>query len=364
MAMLPFDKIKQQLKHFERPIYETIIDTLLQMIDSGELPGGTQFPPDKKLAIELGVSHATLAKALNELRRRKVLERCRESGTSVPLVPVADELARTRRKIAVVFDDASDVTFQQRLFLQLHHGLEELNCTMLFYSSGGEPQKQFSQLQEILQDITISGCIVWSILSMEQCRAIVAERPKCYPLIFLDKYDPDLEIDAVAYSNFDCAAEVARDIRQRHIRQCWWVGKRNWENVISTRERCEGLRHGLGSSVELKTFDVDDDAENFPSDFGSGCAVVFGEAILAETMNLTYEKLGKSKPKYCYVFTTDSDRKLELSGVRAYEFENSLGQEAIRILRSRLKGKESCTISHAGKWSVLENAPATKKLKT
>ena len=72
-----FSKIKENLQCFNRPIYETVILSIIQMIESGELPPGTKFPPDKKLAIELGINHITLAKALNELRRRNVLDRRR-----------------------------------------------------------------------------------------------------------------------------------------------------------------------------------------------------------------------------------------------------------------------------------------------
>ena len=48
----PFQKVKDALQCFNRPIYETVILTLNEMIETGMLPPGTKFPPDKKLAIE------------------------------------------------------------------------------------------------------------------------------------------------------------------------------------------------------------------------------------------------------------------------------------------------------------------------
>ena len=55
MEQPQLDKIKRSLERYNRPIYETIIDTLQKMIMSEELAPGTKFPPDKKLAIELGI---------------------------------------------------------------------------------------------------------------------------------------------------------------------------------------------------------------------------------------------------------------------------------------------------------------------
>jgi len=110
-----FNRVKENLQCFNRPIYETVIVTLTEMIKSGELPPGTKFPPDKKLAIELGISHITLAKALNELRRRNILDRRRNildrrrsTGTSVPENIQLPSANAARRKIAVVFDKVSE----------------------------------------------------------------------------------------------------------------------------------------------------------------------------------------------------------------------------------------------------------------
>ena len=163
--------IRQKLQRYNRPIYETVIDTLQKMIASGQLTPGTKFPPDKKLAIELGISHITLAKALNELRRRNVLERRRAFGTSVP--ERRDEETPLRRKIAVVFDNADDETFRRTSFLAIHRELEKLNCTMVFLSSDMDSRKQKDQLLKIMQDFSISGCLVWSILSQEEAESVL-----------------------------------------------------------------------------------------------------------------------------------------------------------------------------------------------
>ncbi len=357
------DRIKENLQCFNRPIYETVIVTLTEMIKSGELPAGTKFPPDKKLAIELGISHITLAKALNELRRRNILDRRRATGTVVPeniQLPTANA---ARRKIAVVFDNVSDETFQQPLFIALYRGLEELNCSLCFFSCGSDPEKQLATCEEILNDFSISGCILWSILDNEQAAKLIRRCPNYYPLIFMDKHYEGFDHDAVTYPNYDCGAAIARSFNRRKITRCCWIEEKFKHDLPSDKERREGfLSVWKDNDFQLLFLpETPEEKENFR--IPDGCAVVCCDQVVAVALKKIFAENPAIVPQKLFVIESPSDDHSLVPEFTAFKFASGIGAETIKILASRLNGKECCTVSHSGKWSVLE-AKSQKRRKT
>ncbi len=359
MAESIFSKIKENLQCFNRPIYETVIVTLTDMIKSGELPPGTKFPPDKKLAIELGINHITLAKALNELRRRNILDRRRATGTSVPDNSPLPEASKYRKKIAVVFDFASNETFQQQLFLQLFRGLEQLNCSLCFFSADDSPEKQEAILEEILNDFSISGCLVWSILTPEQAAKIIRLRPRYYPLIFMDKHYEGFDHDAVTYPNFACGAAIATSLNRRKITECCYLEEDGQEFVPSDIDRREGFLSIWKPENHFEHLSLPSQSSRL-LEFPESAAVVCSDYNTALRLQNILEKSGKSKRKNVFVIESPSDDHSAIAGFTAYKFSPTIGEETIKILSSRLNGKECCTVSHSGKWSVL-GAKSTNK---
>ncbi|WP_231098362.1 GntR family transcriptional regulator [Rhodovulum sulfidophilum] len=57
------------------PLYQTVIDTIVARIASGELPSGALLPSETQLGAELGVSQGTARKALSELEKRGLVQR-------------------------------------------------------------------------------------------------------------------------------------------------------------------------------------------------------------------------------------------------------------------------------------------------
>ena len=353
MEQPQLDKIKQSLQRYNRPIYETIIDTLQKMIMAGELAPGTKFPPDKKLAIELGISHITLAKALNEMRKRNLLERRRAFGTSVPERKTEDSAIPRRRKIAVVFDSANDETFRGTTFLAIHRELENLNCSMVFFSADGDPAKQQKLLLEIMQDFSISGCLVWSILSQTEAAVVLHERPQNYPLIFMDKYYSDFDHDAVTYRNYDCGAAMGRSIRRHKVSRVYWVCRDSAKEFSSIVNRKKGLCDGLGAHIKVEDVILSHDSGPAVRDWEPDAEVVCGDHLSARYFKTAISGQGGDLPRRCYVFETFAEDHSSISEFIAYRFNDELGTEAVEILASRLNGKEACTVNHSGKWSVL-----------
>lgn len=63
--------------------YREVRDTVLERIRSGPWPSGTLIPAEADLALEFGVSRATVNRALQELSAKGYIERRRKGGTRV-----------------------------------------------------------------------------------------------------------------------------------------------------------------------------------------------------------------------------------------------------------------------------------------
>ena len=61
------------------PLYQVVIDTIIERIASGSLASGAMLPSETQLGAELGVSQGTARKALIELEARGLV-RVEESG--------------------------------------------------------------------------------------------------------------------------------------------------------------------------------------------------------------------------------------------------------------------------------------------
>src|SRR2546429_7321483 len=71
------------LEERSRPRAVRVRDELSQRIDRGVLPAGSRLPSEPALAIELGVSRATLREALRALESEGLIRRMWGSGTFV-----------------------------------------------------------------------------------------------------------------------------------------------------------------------------------------------------------------------------------------------------------------------------------------
>ncbi|MEN8241391.1 MAG: GntR family transcriptional regulator [Chloroflexota bacterium] len=67
----------------KRPLYIQAISAITKMMDSGELPLGSQLPPEGELAELLGISRSTLREALGHLETHGMVSRQQGRGTFV-----------------------------------------------------------------------------------------------------------------------------------------------------------------------------------------------------------------------------------------------------------------------------------------
>ncbi len=67
----------------DRPLYQVVIDTIVDRIASGALQPGAMLPSETQLGAELGVSQGTARKALIDLEQRGLVQRAQGRGTFV-----------------------------------------------------------------------------------------------------------------------------------------------------------------------------------------------------------------------------------------------------------------------------------------
>ena len=67
----------------KRPLYIQAISAITKMMESGELPKGSQLPPEGELAEMLGISRSTLREALGHLETHGLVTRQQGRGTFV-----------------------------------------------------------------------------------------------------------------------------------------------------------------------------------------------------------------------------------------------------------------------------------------
>jgi DNA-binding transcriptional regulator YhcF (GntR family) len=58
----------------EIPVYRQIIEQVTSLVTSGGLKPGDKLPPERELAIQLGIARGTITKAYEELVRSGVIE--------------------------------------------------------------------------------------------------------------------------------------------------------------------------------------------------------------------------------------------------------------------------------------------------
>lgn len=106
----------------DRPIYQQLIEQLVEQIVSGQLPPGGKVPPVRELAAEAGVNPNTMQRALADLEREGLLHTNRTSGRYVTeeetmIVKLREQIANDR--IAAFLQGMSQLGFTEEEIVAL-----------------------------------------------------------------------------------------------------------------------------------------------------------------------------------------------------------------------------------------------------
>ena len=237
------------------PLYMQIRNLLAEKICNGELQPGERLPPDPEFAGYLGVNRLTLAKALNLLRRENYVDRYARKGTFVKERHDAQSLAHgaNAKLVAVLFDDATEATFHSGLFISIHNALQSSGCAMKFLSAQSDGRVQFEQLQALIRGGHVVGAIVWSVMTADQTRKIMALRLPLFPIIFIDRCVEGLPMDFSGYDDVHAGRLLARHLLEIGCRKVCVLDYSAKCQISVVRDRLRGLQEEIGGEPAVGT---------------------------------------------------------------------------------------------------------------
>jgi DNA-binding transcriptional regulator YhcF (GntR family) len=118
------------------PLYLYFAGVFETFVAEKKIQPGSRLPVDRIFAEQIGISHITLARGLNELRKKGLIERSRAHGTFVS--HALPEEKKTLSPAAVLFDDIVPERIGSTIFPALYNELSVRGYKMLFYSAAGD----------------------------------------------------------------------------------------------------------------------------------------------------------------------------------------------------------------------------------
>ena len=191
------------------PLYLYFAGVFETFVAEKKIQPGLRLPVDRSFAEQIGISHITLARGLNELRKKGLIERSRAHGTFVS--HALPEEKKTPPLAAVLFDDIVPERIGSTIFPALYNELSARGYKMLFYSAAGDSATQAQQLKELFNNPHCSGALVWSIMNLDDLRDVMKHKPANWPLVFLN-CNPEfaLEADCIRFYCLDALFEITR----------------------------------------------------------------------------------------------------------------------------------------------------------
>lgn len=99
-----------------RKAYEQVADQLHELIVGGELARGERLPSESVLALEFGVSRATVREALRQLAAQNLIHTAKgAAGGSYVTVPTADHISEFLRSSLNLLAEAQHVSLEELL---------------------------------------------------------------------------------------------------------------------------------------------------------------------------------------------------------------------------------------------------------
>ena len=177
----------------KEPLYQQIVEALLEQIRDGRLEPGARVPSQNELAKMYGVSEITSRRALRELEERGAVRRIRGKGTFVSVQP---KPGRVRGHIGFVLQHPLDVNEQvyNPYFMAALRGaaaaaaLHGYKVTFQTVDAG----------QGLLDAGHFDAWILGGTLHRPAVEALVKKRK---PVVTLTSYFPDLDAPVVSFDN-------------------------------------------------------------------------------------------------------------------------------------------------------------------
>lgn len=221
------------------PLYQNIINTILERIHSGEFHKDAKLPSEAQLMEEFKTSRITVTRALKELEHRGVIYRLKGKGSFVK--GSSKKRYGSSKIISLVLPHKEDFfSGGQQYVRQISQNCREKGYLCSLHYSDQSTTRERQILDEIASH-DVSGAIIYPI-SNRNIAALSRMKIDGFPMILLDRKLDELSIPVVTSDNFMGAFEAVSYLAARGHRRIGFIGAKGTDVV---QLRYKGYCHAL-----------------------------------------------------------------------------------------------------------------------
>lgn len=220
------------------PLHAQLLNQIRQLILSGVWAEQTRVPSEPQLVEQLGVSRATVRKALETAEHEGLLYRVAGKGTFV----APQTLTGSRRLIGFVIPQFRS-TFDSHLLLGVEQVLKAQRYQVLFCNSERRLGEENRLLTELIQD-RVAGIVIWPVQSDDLNRELFHLSVRGFPLVLIDRSFQYLEADCALADNFGGAYAATKHLIDLGHRAIAFLA-RPYLHLQPIAERLAGYRQAL-----------------------------------------------------------------------------------------------------------------------
>ena len=217
-----------------------VADSLRARIRQGEWPVSALLPNETDLCGAYGVSRSTVREAMRTLQAEGLLARRRGAGTVVT-APAGAARAFVGLVVAHLDDARLAATMQG-----LHTGLAADGLRLELRATADEPAAEAEAVRGLRSE-GAAGIILEPLPGTPSRELLRGCRSEGFPLVFLDRYDSELDVPYAVADNRQGAADLARHLLACGHRRIAMLLPRSYP-LTSVLDRVAGYRQALAEA--------------------------------------------------------------------------------------------------------------------
>ncbi len=320
----------------------TQLSRIFEAFIAKNLSIGEKFFPEKKLAEYYGVSSLTIARAIETLVHRGILERRRGAGTYVS----NPSLAGTR-SIGIVVANMT-TSFFSDITAGINHAAREDGLTTLLCDANNDPELEAQYLrQHIASPETVGIILEAGRMSLQDSflNRILELTQK--PIVFINEPLPELACDFVHSDDFEGARELGRFLAN-HEKTDWVylavtdtrISNERIAGLQKATEDCEGTTLAVFENFPQTVEEIEDllKKNRLKLNRGHTALIGFNDAVAATAMKAV-QAHGYSIAKDIAVAgfgDLELGRYCQPTLTTVSQSSENVGRKAYQLLRERL----------------------------
>ncbi len=218
------------------PIYQTIIDSIISKIESGDYSEGEKLPSESQLVLEFKTSRITVTRALKELELTGVIYREKGRGSFV-----AQKSVKSNNVISLIIPHKADFfSGGQQYIRSVYKYCQKKGYLCSVHYSEQSSKKERAILEDVISH-QVAGIILYPIdnKNIDIISRILIQ--KC-PIVLLDRKLNEVDLPVVESDNYQGALDAVNYLLQKGHRRIAFVGVKDAHSVT---ERYKGYCRAL-----------------------------------------------------------------------------------------------------------------------